>query len=181
MTVCFFLFIPINHLTILSTVATAGGLYFFYLGFQLRARKRLLLATPTSKIGSAAPGLVEITGVAAGPYTITAPITGKPCFLYQTTAWRQRNARKDVWEKIVEETLHVPFFLGDSTGQLLIDGDLIADIQIGLVIVGLGQTFRRQLRVDRLLDFREALLEFRALCLHGVNEGHSNQENECDQ
>jgi hypothetical protein len=133
-TVCFFLFIPINHLTILSTVATAGGLYFFYLGFQLRARKRLLLATPTSKIGSAAPGLVEITGVAAGPYTITAPITGKPCFLYQTTVWQQRNARKDVWEKIVEETLHVPFFLGDSTGQLLIeplgaDLDLLRDFR----------------------------------------------------
>ncbi len=134
MTVCFFLFIPINHLTILSTVAIAGGLYFFYLGFQLRARKRLLLATPTSKIGSAAPGLVEVTGVAAGPYTMTAPITGKPCFLYQTTAWQQRNARKDEWEKIAEETLHVPFFLGDSTGQLPIeplgtDLDLLRDFR----------------------------------------------------
>jgi len=132
--VCFFLFIPINHLTILSTVAIAGGLYFFYLGFQLRARKHLLLTTPTSRIGSAALGLVEVTGVAAGPYTMTAPITGKPCFLYQTTAWQQRNARKDEWEKIAEETLHVPFFLGDSTGQFLIeplgaDLDLLRDFR----------------------------------------------------
>jgi len=119
-TVCLLL-IPINHLTILSTVAAAGGLYFFLLGFQLRARKRLLLSTPTSKIGSAALGLVEVTGTAAGPYTTTAPITGQPCFLYQTTAWQQRNARKDEWEKIADETLHVPFFLGDSTGQLLIE------------------------------------------------------------
>ena len=121
MTACLLLFIPINHLTILSTVAIVGGLYFFYLGFQLRARKRLLLSTPTSRIGSAALGLVEVTGAAAGPYTTTAPITGKSCFLYQTTVWQQRHSDKDEWEKIAEETLHVPFFLGDSTGQLLIE------------------------------------------------------------
>ncbi len=134
MTVCCFLFIPINHLTILSTVAIAGGLYFFYLGFQLRARKRLLLTTPTSRIGSAAPGLVEVTGAATGPYTTTAPITGKPCFLYQTTVWQQRHANKDEWEKIADETLHLPFFLEDSTGQLLIeplgaDLDLLRDFR----------------------------------------------------
>jgi len=120
-TFCFFLFIPINHLTILSSFATAGGLYIFFAGFRLLARRRLLLATPTSKIDSAALGLVEVTGVAAGPYTTTAPITGKLCFLYQTTAWQQRNADKDQWEKIAEETLHLPFFLDDSTGQLLIE------------------------------------------------------------
>ena len=132
MTVCLLL-IPINHLTILSAVAIAGGLYFFYLGFQLFARKRLLLTTPTSKIGSTALGLVEITGVAAGPYTMTAPITGEPCFLYQTTVWQQRHSDKDEWEKIADETLHLPFFLNDSTGQLLIEPlgaelDLLRDL-----------------------------------------------------
>jgi hypothetical protein len=89
-TVCFALFIPINipinELTILSLVAIAGGLYFFVSGFRLLARKRLLLTTPTSKIRSAALGLVEVNGMAAGPYTMPAPITGKPCFLYHTTA-----------------------------------------------------------------------------------------------
>ncbi len=134
MTACFFLLIPLNHLTILSSVATAGGLYFFIAGFRLFARKRLLVSTPTSRIGSAAPGLVEVTGVAVGPYTTTAPITGKPCFLYQTTAWQQRNVKKDEWEKIAEETLHLPFFLDDSTGQLLIeplgaDLDLLRDFR----------------------------------------------------
>src|SRR5664279_3558217 len=81
-TVCLSLFIPINLLTILSSVAIAGGLYFFFVGFRLLARKRLLLTTPTSKIRSAALGLVEVNGMAAGPYTMPAPITGKPCFLY---------------------------------------------------------------------------------------------------
>jgi len=131
--VCFALFIPINipinDLTILSLVAIAGGLYFFVSGFRLLARKRLLLTTPTSKIRSAALGLVEVNGMAAGPYTMPAPITGKPCFLYHTTAWQQRDAKKDEWDKVADETLHLPFFIDDSTGQLLVE-PLGADLDV---------------------------------------------------
>ena len=129
MTVCLSLFISINYLTILSSIAIAGGLYFFFAGFQLLARKRLLLTTPTSRIRSAALGLVEVTGAAAGPYTISAPITGKPCFLYHTAAWQQRDGKKQEWEKVADETLHLPFFIEDSTGQLLIE-PLGADLDL---------------------------------------------------
>ena len=129
MTVCLSIFISINYLTILSSVAIAGGLYFFFVGFQLLARKRLLLTTPASKIRSAALGLVEVTGAAAGPYTISAPITGKPCFLYHTTAWQQRDGKKQEWEKVADETLHLPFFIDDSTGQLLVE-PLGADLDL---------------------------------------------------
>ena len=129
MNVCLSLFIPINHLTILSAVAIAGGLYFFFLGFQMLARKRLLLATPTSKVRSAALGLVEVNGMAAGPYTMPAPITGKPCFLYRTTAWQQRADKKQEWERVADETLHLPFFIDDGTGQLLIE-PLGADLDL---------------------------------------------------
>jgi hypothetical protein len=128
-TVCFSLLIPINHLAILSAVAMAGGLYFFFLGFQLLARKRLLLTTPTSKVRSAALGLVEVNGMAAGPHTMPAPITGKACFLYHTTAWQQRAGKKEEWEKIADETLHLPFFIDDGTGQLLIE-PLGADLDL---------------------------------------------------
>jgi len=123
------LFIPINHLTILSSVAIVGGLYFFFLGFQLLARKRLLLATPTSKVRSAALGLVEVNGIAAGPHTMPAPITGRPCFLYHTTAWQQRADKKQEWQKVADETLHLPFFIDDGTGQLLIE-PLGADLDL---------------------------------------------------
>ena len=129
MAVCLSLFIPINQLTVLSCVAIAGGLYFFFTGFRLLARKRLLLSTPTSKIRSAALGLVEVNGVVAGPYTMPAPITGEPCFLYHTAAWQQRGNKKDEWEKVADETLHLPFFIDDSTGQLLIE-PLGADLDL---------------------------------------------------
>jgi hypothetical protein len=120
--VCPALVIPVNGLTVLSLAGIAGGLYVFFLGFHLLARKRLLLNTPTSKIRSASLGLVEVNGMATGPYTIPAPITGKSCYLYHTTAWQWRDSNKNQeWEKVAEETLFVPFFLDDGTGDLLVD------------------------------------------------------------
>ena len=141
MAVCLALFIPINELAILSSLAIAGGLYFFVSGFRLLARKRLLLTTPTSKIRSAAMGLVEVNGMAAGPYTIPAPITGKPCFLYHTTVWQQREGKNVEWDKIADETLHLPFFIDDSTGQLLVE-PLGADTLVFFEISGLEMVAR---------------------------------------
>jgi len=107
---------------LLSAVAILGGLYLFFRGFPLLARKRLLLNTPTSKIRSASLGLVEVSGMATGPYTLPAPISGVRCFLYHTTAWLQSDDGKThEWKKVAEETFHVPFFLNDGTGQLLVD------------------------------------------------------------
>lgn len=113
-----------DEMMLLSAVAVIGGLYLFIRGFPLLARKRLLLNTPTSKIRSASLGLIEVGGLATGPYTLTAPITGNPCYLYRTTAWRQgEDSRSHEWKKAAEETLHVPFFLDDSTGKLLVNPD----------------------------------------------------------
>jgi hypothetical protein len=128
-TVCLSLFIPINQITILSMIAIAGGLCSLFIGFQLRARKRLLLTTPTCNIRSAALGPVEVNGVAAGPHTMPAPVSGKPCFFYHTTVWQQREGKKQDWEKIADETLQMPFFINDSTGQLLIE-PLGADLDV---------------------------------------------------
>jgi hypothetical protein len=111
----------LNQLTLLATVGAAGGLYLFVRGFRLLARKRLLLNTPTSKIRSASLGLVEVSGLATGPYTLPTPIAGRPCFFYRTTAWQQNGDSSREWKKVAEETLGVPFFLDDNTGKLLIE------------------------------------------------------------
>ena len=129
MNACLFVLPPINHLALLSLIAIAGGLYFFFQGFRLLARKRVLLNTPTSRIRSAALGLVEVSGQATGPHTMSAPITGKQCFLYRTVAWQLRAGKKQEWEKVADETLHLPFFVDDSTGKLLIE-PLGADLDL---------------------------------------------------
>jgi E3 Ubiquitin ligase len=99
-----------------------AGIYLFYRGFRLLQRKRLILDTPASKIRSASIGLVEVSGLACGPYTVTAPITGASCYYYRTVAWQwQRRGKNSHWEKVADETLHIPFFLDDNSGRVLVD------------------------------------------------------------
>jgi hypothetical protein len=106
-------------------LAAAGafvGVYLFYRGFRLLQRKRLILDTPASKIRSAAMGLVEINGLAVGPYTMMAPITGVPCYYFRTIAWQwQQRGKNSEWVEVADESLHVPFFLDDNTGRVLVD------------------------------------------------------------
>jgi hypothetical protein len=107
-----------------------GGVYLFYLGFRMLLRKRLIENTPSSKIRSASVGLVEVSGLANAPYCITAPITGRDCYLYRTMAWELRGQGKNSqWIKTADETWHVPFFLDDNTGRVLVDPQG-AEIQI---------------------------------------------------
>ncbi len=106
----------------LAFVGAFAGVYLFYRGFRLLQRKRLILNTPASKIRSAAMGMVEINGLAVGPYTILAPITGVPCYYFHTMAWQwQQEGRNSKWVKVADESLHVPFFLDDNTGRVLVN------------------------------------------------------------
>jgi hypothetical protein len=99
-----------------------AGVYLFYRGFCLLQRKRLIQNTPSSKVRSAAMGLVEISGLATGPYTLIAPITGKACYYYRTMVWRwKQQGKNSSWVKEADESLHLPFFLEDNTGRLLVN------------------------------------------------------------
>ncbi len=105
-----------------AVIGAIAGVYLFYRGFLMLQRKRLIENTPSSKIRSAAIGLVEVSGLATGPYTIIAPLTGMQCFLHRTVAWElRRQGKNSEWVKVAEETQHVPFFLDDNTGRVLVD------------------------------------------------------------
>ncbi len=105
-----------------SLVVCGVGLGLFVYGFRLLQRRRLILDTPFSKIRSASLGMVELSGLAVGPYTMIAPITGRPCYYYRTLVWewKQSGKNKD-WVKVAGECMHVPFFVDDNTGRALID------------------------------------------------------------
>ncbi len=105
-----------------AVVGACAGVYLFYRGFRMLQRKRLIMDTPSSKIRSASIGLVEVSGLAIGPYTVTAPITGVPCYYYRTVAWRwEQRGKNSEWVKVADENLHVPFFLDDNSGRVLVD------------------------------------------------------------
>ena len=98
------------------------GIGLFIYGFRLLQRRRLILDTPLSKIRSASMGMVEVTGLAVGPYTLVAPITARPCYYYRTLVWEYKQQGKNKnWVKVASESMHVPFFVDDNTGRLLVD------------------------------------------------------------
>ena len=103
-------------------IGLCAGLYLFFQGFRLLQRRRLILDTPVSKIRSASMGMVELSGLAVGPYTMVAPITARPCYYYRTFAWEWKQSGKNKqWVKVAAECMHVPFFLDDNTGTVLVD------------------------------------------------------------
>jgi len=98
------------------------GLYLFFQGFRLLQRRHLILNTPVSKIRSAPMGLVELSGLAVGPYTMVAPITARPCYFHRTIVWEwKRQGRSNQWVQVAAECLHVPFFLDDNTAKVMVD------------------------------------------------------------
>jgi hypothetical protein len=111
-----------SHSWIVELLGAGAGIYFFVRGFLVLQRKQLIRNTPASKVRSASLGLVEVSGLAAGPYTTTAPITETACYCYRTLAWQLKQSGKNKeWKKVAEETRHVPFFLDDNTGKVLVD------------------------------------------------------------
>ncbi|HEY4764815.1 MAG TPA: hypothetical protein VIH75_14145 [Candidatus Sulfotelmatobacter sp.] len=103
-------------------VGFCAGIGFFLYGFQLLQRRRLILDTPFSKIRSASMGMVEVSGLAVGPYTMVAPITERPCYYYRTLVWEYKQQGKNKqWVKVAGEAMHLPFFVDDNTGRLLVD------------------------------------------------------------
>jgi len=97
-------------------------MYLFFQGFRLLQRRQLILNTPVSKVRGASLGMVELSGLAVGPYTIFAPITERACYYYRTIAWEwKRQGRSSQWVQVANECMHVPFFLDDNTGKVMVD------------------------------------------------------------
>jgi hypothetical protein len=103
-------------------VGICAGIYIFIRGFRLLQRRHLILDTPFSKIRSAPMGIVELSGLAVGPHTISAPITNRLCYCHRTLVWEwKQDGKNKRWVKVAAECMHVPFFLDDNTAKVMID------------------------------------------------------------
>ncbi len=111
-----------SGLLIWCGVGFCAGLYVFFQGFRLLQRRHLILDTPVSKIRSASMGMVELSGLAVGPYTVIAPVTARPCYFYRTLVWEWKQSGKNKkWVEVAAECMHVPFYLDDNTGKVMVD------------------------------------------------------------
>lgn len=111
-----------SGLLLYCVLGFCAGIGLFFYGFRLLQRRRLILDTPFSKIRSASMGMVEVSGQAVGPYTMIAPVTARPCYYYRTVVWEWKQSGKNkTWVKVAGECMHLPFFVDDNTGRLLVD------------------------------------------------------------
>jgi hypothetical protein len=111
-----------NGLLFWCVIGLCAGIFLFIQGFRLLQRRHLILDTPLSKIRSASMGMVEFSGLAVGPYTMISPITVRPCYYYRTLVWEWKQSGKNKqWVKVAAECMHVPFFLDDNTGKVMVD------------------------------------------------------------
>ena len=92
------------------------GPYFFWRGFRLLQRKRLIMDTPRSTVRAAALGCVEVSGKAVGPYTLVAPLSVVDCLYYRLAI--ESNPQGDLRNKCQE--MCAPLFLDDGTGTVMI-------------------------------------------------------------
>jgi hypothetical protein len=92
------------------------GPYFFWRGFRLLQRKRLIMDTPHSTIRAAALGRVQISGKTVGPYTLVAPLSHADCFYYRLVI--ESNPQGDLRKSMQE--MCTPLFLDDGTGTVMI-------------------------------------------------------------
>lgn len=105
-----------------ALIGMAAGGFVFYRGFRVLQRRERILDTPTSAVRGVSLGPVEVSGTAVGPYTLLSPLSELDCYYYRAIAWEGSGSNERIsWKKVGEESLCVPFFLDDGTGQLLID------------------------------------------------------------
>ncbi|HEY8353866.1 MAG TPA: hypothetical protein VIK69_02475 [Methylophilaceae bacterium] len=86
-------------------------------------RKRLIADTPTSRIGSAAQGYVELYGraVPEEDNLIRSPISGLPCVWYRYRIYQRQNGNK--WHQIAQGVSDSIFQITDGTGRCFVDPD----------------------------------------------------------
>jgi hypothetical protein len=99
----------------LAAVCLWGGFHFLRL-------KRRVENTPTSKTRSVAMGLAEVQGRARRKYALVSPMGQTPCVYYRLR--RYRRDRNNKWRLSgSDDSGHVPFYLEDDTGRLIVAPD----------------------------------------------------------
>lgn len=115
-----------NDYLIVTLLLAALLLYLSYVAFGAFRRYRYMYATATSKIRSAAQGLVELKGLGELMQgdVIVSPFSGRRCIWYHCTIDRkQRRGKRSSWTNISDERSDQLFRLVDDTGECIVDPD----------------------------------------------------------
>ena len=107
-----------------AAVGFCAGIYWFFKGFWVYRKCRIIQDTPETPIRSIAMGLVEVRGKAVGEPTVTSPVSHTPCLFYQVKIekWQSDQKRQGgTWRPYKTGSGGVPFHIEDPTGKVLVD------------------------------------------------------------
>lgn len=148
------------------------GPYVALAGLRCMWLKRRIENIPSSKVRSAAIGLVEMSGEAKARTMLSSPISQMPCCWWRCEIQELRRSKNSSqWVTLKSMESNDYFFLQDDTGRVLIDPrgadwqvDGVAFPLDGLtpqarsIISGWGVPLTNFLGFSRNLRFRESLL-----------------------
>jgi hypothetical protein len=99
------------------------GIFWFFQGFRLYRKYRIVADTPVIPIRSAAMGLVEVHGTACDGELVKSPVSGSSCFYSKVKieAWVVNANGNGEWRQVATGTKGQRFYLGDETGKILVD------------------------------------------------------------
>jgi hypothetical protein len=97
-----------------------AGLALLYSGVQKYLLLQKITNTPTSKVRSAAVGLVELHGKAICKDPTHSPITKQKCAWWRLNAEYYQSGKHGGWRTIMNAVSGVPFYLEDDTGKILV-------------------------------------------------------------
>ena len=110
---------PVNYY-LFGSLITAAALVCLYVMLSRLRRARWLEDTPTSKVRSAAQGLVELQGRldAGGHSLLVSPLGGVDCLWYRFRVEEyRRSGKNDNWQTVEQGCSERPFLLCDDTGS----------------------------------------------------------------
>ena len=114
------LVVPSHFFYLALALSSAAALWLMYRTFSRLRRARWVEDTPTSRIRSAAQGLVELCGEAdaGGHEPLISPLGGEPCLWYRFRVEEyQRSGRNRQWRTVEQGQSDRPFVLRDETGE----------------------------------------------------------------
>lgn len=106
-----------------GVIAPILGLAMFYDGISRYLLKQKIKNTPTSKIRSAAVGLVEVIGSVQPNQKFFSPITNTQCgyWVIKAQIYGKKARNRKGWNTFYTKSSVENFYLEDETGKILID------------------------------------------------------------
>ncbi len=104
-------------------LGVVAGVFWFFKGFSLYRKYRLVADTPVIPIRSTAMGLVEVHGTACDGKLVKSPVSGTTCYFSRVKidAWTIKADGNGEWRQVATGTKGSGFHLRDKTGKILVD------------------------------------------------------------